>query len=311
MSALAHYIPNYNQYYQYRRDQPYYIFPSERQSIVNNARSIIPEIATSDILAPFTGLPALAAYAYLSGQGEYEKQRMNELKKEEDRIRLTRMEERKLQREDTMNRAREQIARVSMASRQRWTVPPIAGPEAPLPSGQHAGPIVVDDNIVDDEPMYIEPIPKFDFDVPKQRWIPKGGIKHDSTIEKNINILLDRMKEEGYSNVINSKLGKVTPGADLLTVNGLRDAAFDPERYIPTNVVNLTSNRVKTFLNTRKSLPSFNSRPQTWMTYEDMARVKYLKDIYEDLKKHSTSQTDQELVAEAETWYDHYKYKQL
>lgn len=100
------YRPNYKDYYRYRRDQPYFLFPNEKLPIKNLSAALVPKSILSEALTTMYTMPivvgstAYAAYNEYRNKQEKEKQaarvlaqqQENERRKLEEQMEQTRLQ---------------------------------------------------------------------------------------------------------------------------------------------------------------------------------------------------------------------------
>lgn len=265
MAALATYSPNYKQYYQYRSYQPYYLFASEREWPKRIARAIIPQAAVSETAANILGIPALFGYTGAVAYSDYKSKRMAE--------------------EARRQRELDEDARMVRLITASERIPSILAPPS-------ADVVEIEEDISPAPPMQQiveQPQPtdtdvKIDFEPPPRRYVRDGPMSN-STLDDNISKIRGLIKIYGYKRAMGDPNVQSLAGYDLLTSEGLRDALFDPNRYIPKSIQGIVSPRVAKALDkpSRMKLHLTAGKPGNSQIYEKESRDRYFNDIRREI----------------------------
>lgn len=249
---MAH-IPNYKRNYQYRSKQPYYLFPSERNAITHTIQYVTPYKEVLEPIVNVIGNTALASYVAAVSAGEYAKY------KKKQRL------QRHLQDMSDM-------------------IPPLIGGPINVPENPEVGERIQE---ILDEPIILKDIGELpdsdvyiDFDAPPGTRYIRPGVLADSTLDKNAVLIRMAIGQVGYDDTMKDRNIKRLAGYDLFTPEGLREALFDPTRYIPNSVRDITSPSLKEVLYNEKRL-KIGKIPERdrKQAYKQSAKEKYRNDI--------------------------------
>lgn len=166
---------------------------------------------------------------------------------------------------------------------------------------------VLEEPIVIDDTEQLPPSDvEIDFEPPPIARYIRAGVMGDKTLDKNTKLIRKAIGQVGYNNAMKNHNLRHLAGYDLFTPDGLRDALFDPTRYIPQHVIDITSDRVRKVAENKKKIMKVGKLPerQRDQAYKSSAREKYRNDIRAVIRQNNPQISYEDQEAEVERTYN-------
>lgn len=227
------YSPNYREYHKYMFDYPYSHFMPVERKMVNWLPNLDYRLAMNLI-----GLPLIAGHILKKHFQLREKEfmKMETIRKNEQAAEARKKAAEAMKKAEQAKKIREEKELEEVLAREQARLPPVYEKD------------ILEHHISKNEQLLdFEPLSNSRLVLPTR--------KHVSTIyEKNSEIIRKSIDKKGYEETMADPEMKKNPMYKLFTVKGLQDAYLDPLRSIPKNVIDITSDRVRSVLNKQKNI---------------------------------------------------------